>query len=95
MPLFPLAVLLFGLSLSPVSLALATTDDHPQLRAGEALYTEHCARCHQSLAYTTKAQRSASRIRSANRQFPAMTTLDRLSDAELEAIAAALHTIPL
>ncbi len=95
MPLFPLAVLLFALSLSPVSRALATALDNPQLRAGEALYAEHCARCHQTLSHTTKAQRSASRIRSANRQFPAMTTLDRLSDAELEAIAAALRTISL
>jgi len=61
---------------------------------GPALYEKHCARCHRPLEKTTKPQRSASRLRSANRQFPAMNYLDFLTDAQLEAIAAALGTLP-
>jgi mono/diheme cytochrome c family protein len=94
-PRFALPVLLVCLALYPAGITSAVTAAEPPLRTGDGLYAEHCAGCHQPLARTTKAQRSASRIRSANRQFPAMTKLDRLSDAELEAIAGALRTIPL
>lgn len=95
-----LLILLLGIAL-PVLVPVAArsearpADPESLVRAGEALYAEHCARCHLSLAKTTKAQRTASRLRSANRQFPAMTSLDVLSDAELAAIAAALKTVPL
>ena len=62
---------------------------------GQALYSTHCAGCHRPLAKTTKAQRSASRLRSSIHQFPAMAGLDALSDEQLAAIAAALKTAPL
>jgi hypothetical protein len=68
--------------------------EHVELN-GPALYAKYCARCHRPLEKTTKAQRSASRLRSANRQFPAMTNLDFLTDDQLEAIANALKTIPI
>ena len=65
------------------------------LAMGQALYSTHCSACHRPLAKTTKAQRSASRLRSSIHQFPAMAGLDALSDEQLTAIAAALKTAPL
>lgn len=58
--------------------------------AGRPLYAEHCATCHGSLEKSLLSNRSASRIRSAIRLLPAMSGLEGLTDAELEAIAAAL-----
>lgn len=63
------------------------------VRQGAGLYAEHCARCHRPLEKTTKPGRSASRLRSAMRQFPAMASLDALTDEQLTAVSAALKTI--
>ena len=62
---------------------------------GISLYEEYCASCHRSFAKTTKPQRSLNRLRSSIVQFPAMSNLDFLSDAQLEAISASLATVPL
>ena len=88
-----LLLLFLSLLLGTASAALA--DSAQSVQEGQRLYAEHCASCHRPLEKTTKAQRSATRLRSANRQFPAMFKLDALTDSQLAAIAAALKTIPL
>lgn len=60
---------------------------------GVALYEEYCAGCHRTLAQTTKAQRSAARLRSAIKVFPSMKRLNFLSDVQLEAVSSALETV--
>jgi len=71
------------------------TSQSQQDTNGIALYEEYCASCHRHYAQTTKPRRNASRLRSAIKVFPAMRDLDFLSDAQLEAISAALSTINL
>ena len=90
--------LLCGLILTTQTRSLAEPLDPDQERRaqiGAALYAEHCANCHRPLAETTKPQRSFSRLRSSIQRFPAMAWLDFLNDQQLEALAAALKTIPL
>lgn len=86
------ALLLAGCAGAPAGNSAAEAD-RGELD-GPALYAKYCARCHRPLEKTTKSHRSASRLRSANRQFPAMAKLDFLTDDQLEAIAVALRTIP-
>lgn len=62
------------------------------VQTGPALYARHCANCHGRYDRHLLPDRSASRIRSAIRHFPAMYELRDLTDAEIEAIAAALVT---
>ena len=69
--------------------SVAHASEEPLVTEGKSLYAAHCACCHQPLERTTKAQRSA------NRQFPAMARFDALTDEQLQAISAALKTIPL
>ncbi len=61
---------------------------------GASLYRTHCASCHHSLSRTDKPFRSASRIASSIRYFPAMTNLSALSEEEIQSIAAVLNTLP-
>jgi len=65
-----------------------------QVAYGVSLYEEFCARCHKSFDKTTKPKRSVSRLRSSIEYFPVMKDLDFLSDVQLDAIAAALSTVP-
>lgn len=62
------------------------------IQAGPALYARLCANCHGRYERNLLPNRSASRIRSAIRQFPAMFELRDMTDDEIAAIAAALVT---
>ena len=80
--------------------SLANAAEHDNLQSaqvayGVSLYEEYCADCHQSFAKTTKPKRSVKRLRSSIELFPVMNSLDFLNDQQLDAIAAALETIPL
>jgi len=57
---------------------------------GAALYASNCAGCHNPLATTTKPNRTAAQIRTAITGVGQMNSLGALTDAQLQAIAAAL-----
>jgi mono/diheme cytochrome c family protein len=57
---------------------------------GAALYSSQCAGCHNPLATTTKPNRTAAQIRAAIIGVGRMNSLGALTDAQLQAIAAAL-----
>jgi len=60
---------------------------------GAALYANNCIACHRTLASSTKKNRTAAGIRAAiSANIGGMSYLARLSDAEIQAIAAALAT---
>ena len=87
-----------GLLMSCTSLVSASKEasiESQKTSTGISLYEEYCAKCHRSLAKTTKPQRSFNRLRSSIKQFPAMSNLDFLNDEQLKALASALATIPL
>jgi len=73
-----------------LSTAVAAADRRPTDGDGADLYARFCADCHGRLARTEKPGRSANRIASAIRLFPAMSGLDVLSREQIESIAAAL-----
>ena len=62
---------------------------------GVSIYEKYCARCHKPFSATTKANRSAMRLRSAINQFPAMNDLGFLTDEQLKEVASALATTNL
>ena len=84
---------------APVSTSSAAVPDSaytPSTTAipldGAALYASNCASvsCHNSLASTTKPNRTAAQIRNAINSVGSMIGLGALTDAQLQAIAAAL-----
>jgi mono/diheme cytochrome c family protein len=81
---------------APVSTAVAAIPDPsyapaaPTAPDGAALYASQCSGCHNPLATTTKANRTAAQIRAAITGVGQMNSLGALSDAQLQAIAAAL-----
>jgi mono/diheme cytochrome c family protein len=81
---------------APVSTATAATPDpnySPVASAapdGVALYASLCAGCHNPLATSTNTNRSAAQIRTAITGIGQMNSLGALTDAQLQAIAAAL-----
>ncbi len=78
--------LVFALIITSSSLSCAAGPD------GVALYRAICAKCHNSLKYTTTPSRSFSRIKSAIRQnFGGMGSLNYLKDDELKAVADVLY----
>ena len=95
--------LIFALCCSALAVSLpASANDagrdrnqSEQVSYGISLYEEHCANCHQGFAETTKPQRSVERLRSSIEHLPAMNSLDFLNSQQLDAIAAALNTVPL
>jgi len=59
--------------------------------SGADLYARHCAKCHKRLEKSDLLPLSASRIRSSFTQYPIMTQLKVLSDAELKKISEVLR----
>lgn len=62
---------------------------------GPALYAQHCSGCHGSLESSSKRGRTAAQISAAIASQPAMAGLSGLSDAQRQAISAALADGPV
>ena len=82
------AVAMFALALAGEP--MTATAASQTVVGGPALYARYCANCHGRFEKTLLPNRSASRIRSAIRLFPAMYELKDMTDAEVAVIAAAL-----
>ena len=67
-----------------------TINTLPVAYDGVALYNTHCAVCHQSLATSTKLNRTAAEIQGAIDIFPQMAALKPLLAPQVNAIAMAL-----
>jgi len=73
----------------------ATTQTTTNLTTdGTALYTGNCAGCHNPLATTTKARRTATLIQNAIYTVPDMSVDSSLTSAQIAAIATALAVSP-
>lgn len=81
---------LTAITLLTLTVVASNTAIAGQALDGAALYTHHCAVCHEHLEQTEKPGRPTSRIRSAIRTIPAMASLNHLSKEEVDAIAKAL-----
>lgn len=62
-----------------------------ELQAGQRLYQLHCESCHGELSASNKKQASSERILAAINSVPGMEKLRGLSNADIDAIAAALN----
>jgi cytochrome c5 len=60
-------------------------------QTGEQLYTTYCSSCHGDLANSTKKGRTAAQITSAIQLQPPMSSLNTLTQDQIEAIADALQ----